>query len=95
MLVFNTISIHYTKLIIFWTEFRLQTLVGQDIFVTTADGYQLISQNYEEVVNIWIDFIREMYPEVSDIYIQKKDLRQLLYVNFQQNADKWSFEESS
>ena len=50
----------------------MSTFASQDIFVTSADGYQLISQYYEEVVNIRIDFIREMYPEVSDIYIQKK-----------------------
>lgn len=50
----------------------MSTFVSQDIFVTTADGYQSISQYYEEVVNTGIDFIREMYPEVSDIYIQKR-----------------------
>ena len=55
--------------------------------MTLADGYHLISEYYEDTVQAGIDFIREMYPEILEVYTED-ELRQLLYVNLQENANK-------
>lgn len=51
------------------------------------DGYHLISEYYEDIVNAGLDYIKEMYPDILKNYTED-EIRQLLYINIVRNANK-------
>lgn len=51
------------------------------------DGYHLISEYYEDIVNAGLDYIKEMYPDILKNYTED-EIRQLLYVNIVRNVNK-------
>ena len=55
--------------------------------MTLPDGYQLVDAFYADVVQTGLDFIREMNPEMLEIYTEE-EIRQLLYINMKQNENK-------
>lgn len=51
-----------------------------------TDGYQIVDAFYADIVQTGLDFVREMYPEMLEIYTEE-GIRQLLYINIKQNEN--------
>lgn len=70
------------------TESMQQDLSAIDIIpMKMIDGYHLISEYYEDIVNAGLDYIKEMYLDILKNYTED-EIRQLLYVNIVRNANK-------
>lgn len=70
------------------SESMQQDLSAIDIIpMKMIDGYHLISEYYEDIVNAGLDYIKEMYPDILKNYTED-EIRQLLYVNIVRNANK-------
>ena len=55
--------------------------------MTLTDGYQIVDAFYADIVQTGLDFVREMYPEMLEVYTEE-EIRQLLYINIKQNGEQ-------